>query len=113
FGGVGPAGMNDSRGVSSACVTLAMSAWPARKLESPRRFSTPSTWWHPGLRRSQSMRRTRDPDSASVVARFTLLTVFPSAGRALVTRTTRGGAPGAEKRTAVRIVRYASAEVDH
>src|SRR5438874_11661316 len=52
---------------------------------------------------------TREPASARLVARFTEVTVLPSLAPALVSRITLGGAPGAEKSTAVRRVRNASA----
>src|SRR2546423_13497775 len=52
---------------------------------------------------------TREPASARLVARFTDVTVLPSLAPALVSRITFGGAPAAEKRTAVRRLRKASA----
>src|SRR5207253_4075674 len=78
----------------------------------PRSFSSPSARWQPGRRRSPSRRSTREPASAKLLARLRLLTVFPSLAPALVTRISLGGAPGAEKRIAVRRERNASAAGD-
>src|SRR5689334_9231584 len=54
------------------------------------------------------MSRTRDPDSASVAARFSEVTDLPSPEVALVSRMILGGAAGVENRTAVRRLRNAS-----
>src|SRR5207249_3651823 len=84
-----------------------------RKLERPYwSFTTPSVRWQFGRRRSTSSRMTREPASARLVARFTEVTVLPSLAPALVSRMTLGGAPGAEKSTAVRRLRNASAAGD-
>src|SRR5207247_7938737 len=88
-------------------------ACPASRLASPRLASTRSVRWHLGWRRSASSRSTREPASASAVARLRLPTVLPSAATALVTTITLGGAPRAVKRTAVRRLRNASATCDH
>ena len=51
----------------------------------PPFWSTPSSWYSPGLRRSVSTSRTRRPAWAITMPRFTAVVVFPSAGPALVT----------------------------
>ena len=58
------------------------------------------------------MSKTRLPRCANTRAEFALMVVFPSCGKALVTRITFGGAPNEERRIEVRSARYASAASD-
>src|SRR5579872_7474290 len=65
-----------------------------------------------GSRRSPSTSRTRLPRCASTIAEFALTVVFPSFGKELVTRITRGGVPKLERMMEVRSARKDSAAGD-
>src|SRR6202162_3590324 len=112
-GGIGPAGKIHKLGTSvKGNITSSTLSTPLMTVLRPPRGFIPKIFSMPGRRRSASTRRTRLPRCANTSAEFALIVVFPSWGRALVTRTTFGGAPNADKRIEVRSARYASADSD-
>ena len=73
-----------------ACCSV---AFPVSTLLRPVAGPMPRVLWMLGRRRSASINRTRVPFCASTMAVLMLVVVFPSCGKALVTRMTLGGAP--------------------
>src|SRR4029077_5263896 len=92
--------------------TFSTLSTPLKIVLSPPDAFNPSALLMPGLLRSASTRRTRLPFWARTTAEFMLTVVLPSWGKALVTKTTFGGAPKEESRIDVRNARYDSAISD-
>src|SRR5271157_3912037 len=112
-GGTGPDGKMCRLGSSGQCsIELARVSLPESTELSPGPLLRPKRMWTAGLRRSASMRRTRDPFRAQVIALKAETELFPSAGRVLVIIRTLGGEPGLERRIAVLKPRSASAILD-
>src|ERR1039458_1872654 len=109
-GGIGPAGKIHKFGTSvNGTTTSSNLSPPLMRVLRPPRDRKPNSLSMPGRRRSASISNTRLPRSAKTSAEFALIVVFPSCGKALVTRITLGGPPYEERRIAVRRDRYASA----
>src|ERR1035438_5269879 len=112
-GGIGPAGKIHKFGTSvNGTTTSSNLSPPVISVLRPPRERKPNSFSMPGRRRSASISNTRSPRCAKTSAEFALIVVFPSCGKALVTRITLGGAPNEERRIEVRSDRYASAASD-
>src|SRR5580700_3357861 len=112
-GGIGPAGKIHKFGTSvNGIITSSHLSPPLMRVLRPPRDRKPNSLSIPGRRRSASISNTRLPRCANTSAEFALIVVFPSCGKALVTRITLGGAPYDESRIEVRRDRNASAASD-
>src|SRR6202046_1288758 len=105
FGGIGPVGKTQRFGITGCgTVTKSMDETPARYELSPAYFPSGRLKARvtPGLRRSASISNVRSPNCARVTAKLTAAVVFPSRGRALVTRITCGGCSACDSSREVR-----------
>ena len=111
FGGTGPVGRIDRFSITGCgTITESKALTPARWELRPAYLLSdmPIVRETPGLRRSASTRSVLSPNCASVTARLTAAVVFPSRGKALVTKITWGGCPACESSSDVRSDRNAS-----
>src|SRR5437762_12138982 len=92
-----------------AAVTFAS---PARTLLKPMMLEARRRRWIDGRRKSASISSARLPCCAREIAMFTLVTVLPAFGRALVTKIVIGGAAELDSKLEVRSARYDSANAD-
>src|SRR5579862_1695497 len=93
---------------SSILITDSIGAVPSKISVRPRLEFAAKILVTPGRLRSQSIKRERPPERATLRASDVAKTVLPSAGRDEVTSTIFGGLSTSEYRKAVRTDRMAS-----
>ena len=110
--GTAPAGSTSSDFSPHGCTTSPTRTSPSSTSVSPAAGSSPSCPATPGARRSASTSSTRQPASASAMARLQERLVRPSPAPGLQTVMTRAGSATLTKRRLVRSLRIASPRGD-